>query len=133
MAMGRGLPYDPPSRWTPPNKQRIHPTHTRVFRDHTTDGDIEKNPGPVDAHATENDIPPHHREMVTRLASEIETACNPHYPVKLYKYATQALTEALKSKRRASTPPPLEHNNNGVTGAIIVGGGAVLCGQWCCP
>ena len=89
--------------------KRIHPAHTRVVRDHTTDGDIEKNPGPVDAQATENDIPSHHREMVTWLASEIETASNPHYPVKLYKYATQALTEALKSKRRASTPP-LEHN-----------------------
>ena len=106
------MPYDPPSRRTPPNKQRIHPAHTRVVRDHTTDGDIEKNPGPVDAQATENDIPPHHRAMVTRLASEIETASNPHYPVKLYKYATQALTEALKRKRRAPTlpleqPPPL--------------------------
>ena len=47
--------------------------------------------------------------MVTRLASEIETASNPHYPAKLYKYATQALTEALQKKRRASTPP-LGHN-----------------------
>ena len=51
-------------------------------------------------------FPPHHREMVTRLASEIEKASNPHYPIKLYKYATQALTEALKSKRRATPPPP---------------------------
>ena len=57
-SMGKGLPYDPPSRRTPPNKQRIHPAHTRVVRDHTTDGDIEKNPGPVDAPTTENDIPP---------------------------------------------------------------------------
>ena len=81
--MERGLHYDPPSRRTPPNKQRIHPAHTRGVRDHTTDGDIEKTPGPVDAQATENDVPPHHTEMVTRLASEIETASNPHYPVKL--------------------------------------------------
>ena len=107
--MGRGLLYDPPSRRTPPNKQRIHPAQTRVVRDHTTDGDIEKNSGPVDAQATENDIPPHHREMVTRLASEMETVSYPHYPVKLYKYATQALTQARKSKQRASTHP-LEHN-----------------------
>ena len=49
--------------------------------------------------------PPQHREMVTRLASEIETASNPHYPAKLYKYAAQALTEAMQRKRRASTPP----------------------------
>ena len=49
--------------------------------------------------------------MVTRLASEIETASNPHYPAKLYKYATQALTEALQKKRRASTPP-LGHNTH---------------------
>ena len=104
--MGRGLLYDPLSRRTPPNKQRIHPAQTRVVRDHTTDGEIEKNPGPVDAQAKEDDIPPHHREMVTRPASEIETASNPHYHVKLYKYATQVLSEVLKSKRRASTPPP---------------------------
>ena len=78
--MGRGLLYDSPSRRTPPNKQQIHPAQTRVVRDHTTDGDIEKNLGPVDAQAKEDDIPPHHREMVTRPASEIETASNPHPP-----------------------------------------------------
>ena len=100
------MPYDPPSRRTPPNKQRIHPAHTRVVRDHTTAGDIEKNPGPVDAQATENDIPPHHREMVTRLASEIETASNPHYPVKLYKYATQVHGGTQKQATGIHPPPP---------------------------
>ena len=75
-----------------------------VVRDHTTDGDIEKKPGPVDTQATENEIPPQHREMVARLASEVEKASSCHYPVKLYKDATQALTEALRSKRRATTP-----------------------------
>ena len=93
------------SRQTPPNNRRHSPALTRLLRDHTADGDIEKNPGPEDAQTTGNDIPPQHREMVTRLASEIETASNPHYPAKLYKYATQALTEALQRKRRASTPP----------------------------
>ena len=104
--MGKGLPYDPPSRRTPPNKRRLHPPLTRVVRDRTADGEIEKNPGPIDAQTTENDIPPQHREMVTRLASEIETASDPHYPAKLYKYAAQALTEALQKQRRASTHPP---------------------------
>ena len=103
--MVKGLPYDPPSRQTPPNNRRHYPALTRVLRDRTADGDIEKNPGPVDSQTTENDIPPRHREMVTWLASEIETASNPHYPAKLYKYAAQALTEALQRKRRASTPP----------------------------
>ena len=56
--MGKGLPYDPPSRRTPPNKRRLHPLLTRVVRDRIADGDIEKNPGPVDAQTTENDIPP---------------------------------------------------------------------------
>ena len=46
-----------------------------------------------DLHAGENEIHPHHRETVMRLASEIETASNPHYRVKLYKYAIQALSE----------------------------------------
>ena len=103
--MGEELPYDPPSRQTPPNNRRHSPALTKLLRDRTVDGDIEKNPGPEDAQTTGNDIPPQHREMVTRLASEIETASNPHYPAKLYKYATQALTEALQRKRRASTPP----------------------------
>ena len=107
--MGKGLPYDPPSRRTLSNKRRLHPALTRVVRDRTADGDIEKNPGPVDAQTTENDIPAQHTEMVTRLASEIETASDPHYPAKLYKYAAQALTEAVQRKRRASTPP-LDHN-----------------------
>ena len=69
--MGRGLLYDPPSQRRtpyPPNKQRIHPSQTRVVRGHTTDADIEKNPGPVNTRATENETRPHHREMVTRLA-----------------------------------------------------------------
>ena len=121
--MGRGLLYDPPSRRRtpyPPNKQRIHPSETRVVRDHTTDGDIEKNPGPVDAQATESDIPLLHREMVTGLASEIEKASNPHYPVKLYKYATQALVEALKSKRRSTTPPPPRTQHAHTTHGISV-------------
>ena len=103
--MGEKLPYDPPSRQIPPNNRRHSPALTRFLRDRTVDGDIEKNPGPEDAQTTGNDIPPQHREMVTRLASKIETASNPHYPAKLYKYATQALTEALQRKRRASTPP----------------------------
>ena len=103
--MGEKLPYDPPSRQIPPNNRRHSPALTRLLRDRTVDGDIEKNPGPEDAQTTGNDIPPQHREKVTRLASEIETASNPHYPAKLYKYATQALTEALQRKRRASTPP----------------------------
>ena len=104
--MGEKLPYDPPSRQIPPNNRRHSPALTRFLRDRTVDGDIEKNPGPEDAQTTGNDIPPQHREMVTRLASEIETASNPEYPAKLYKSATQALTEALQRKRRASTPPP---------------------------
>ena len=103
--MRKELPYDPPSRQTLPNNRRHSPALTRVLRDRTADGDIEKNPGPEDAQTTENDIPPRHREMVTRLASEFETASNPHYPAKLYKYATQALPEALQRKQRASTTP----------------------------
>ena len=106
LLMGKELPCDPPSRQTPPNNRRHSPALTRLLRDRTADGDIEKNPGPEDAQTTGNNFPPQHREMVTRLASEIETASNPHYPAKLYKYATQALTEALQRKRRASTPPP---------------------------
>ena len=107
--MGEELPCDPPSRQAPPNNRRHPPALIGLLRDRTVDGDIEKNPGPEDAQTTGNDIPPQHREMVTRLASEIETASNPHYPAKLYKYATQALTEALQKKRHASTPP-LGHN-----------------------
>ena len=107
--MGEELPCDPPSRQVPPNNRRHPPALIGLLWDRTVDGDIEKNPGPQDAQTTGNDIPPQHREMVTRLASEIETASNPHYPAKLYKYATQALTEALQKKRRASTPP-LGHN-----------------------
>ena len=107
--MGKELPYDPPSRRTLSNKRRLRPALTRVVRDRTADGDIEKNPGPVDAQTTENDVPPQHRQMVTRLASETETASDPHYPAKLYKYAAQALREAVQRKRRASAPP-LEHN-----------------------
>ena len=103
--MGEELPCDPPSRQAPPNNRRHPPALIGLLRDRTVDGDIEKNPGPEDAQTTGNDIPPQHREMVTRLASEIETASNPHYPAKLYKYATQALTEALQKQRRASTPP----------------------------
>ena len=53
--------------------------------------------------------PPHHKEMVTPLASEIEKASNPHYPVKLFKCATQALAEALTSKRRAPLPLKTHH------------------------
>ena len=40
----------PPCRRAPypPNTQQIHPTQSRKIRDHTDDGDIEKNPGPDD-------------------------------------------------------------------------------------
>ena len=89
----------------PLNKQQIHPTQGRKTRDHTDDGDIDKNPGPNDPQEGESEIGSQHRVTVTRLASETETASNPHYPVKLYKYAIQALSEALKSRHRAFTPP----------------------------
>ena len=101
--MRKDLPCDPPRRRTLSNNRRHSPALTRVLRDRTADGDIEKKPGPEDAQTTGNDIPSQHREMVTRLASEIETASNLHYCAKLYKYA--ALTEALQRKRRASNPP----------------------------
>ena len=104
----RGTDNDPSPRNVscPPNTRHNNPTQNRRTRDHTDDADIDKNPGLDDVHAGESKIHPHHRESITRLASEIETAFTPQCPVKLYKYVIQALSEALKKRHQPPPPPP---------------------------
>ena len=62
LLMGKEVPCNPPSRQTPPNNRRHSPALTRLLRDRTADGDIEKNPGTKEAQTTGNDTPPPSKE-----------------------------------------------------------------------
>ena len=91
-------PPPPPPHWCVCSCN-TQPTHNERTLDHTEDGDTEKNSGPVDPHEGEpSEMPAHHRDCITRLASEMETTSHPCYPVKLYKYATHTLSPTLKCK-----------------------------------
>ena len=78
------------------------PALTRLLRDRTADGDIEKNPGPEDAQTTGNDIPPQHREMVTRLAS----SNRPPTPTTPLNYTNTRHRHSRRQCKESDAHPP---------------------------